>query len=80
MDFQLMNGGFTKSEAIEMVSQMVAVKINFHRSKIAITDNEEDIKMREMRIKGLQERLDLFRSQLREMGDFIHLEGKITVK
>lgn len=80
MDFQMINGGFTKAEAYDLVAQMVAVKINFHRNKISFADNEEDIKMREGRIKGLQERLNMFRNQLQELGDFVHMEGKVTFK
>lgn len=53
MDIQLLKGNFTQSEALDLLTQLVHVKIKFHESKIEKSDNEEDIKMRENRIKQL---------------------------
>ena len=53
MNIQLLEGNFTQSEALELLTQLVYVKIKFHESKIEKSDNEEDIKMRENRIKRL---------------------------
>ena len=57
MNFQLIKGHFSTKEAIELVTQMVHVKIKFQESKIQNASSEEDIKMRESRIKQLQKDL-----------------------
>jgi hypothetical protein len=79
MDFQLINGGFSREEAYHLLAELVAVKIRFHQAKISAADNEEDIKMREGRIKGLQERLEKFHAELKNMGGYVHLEGKVSL-
>ena len=53
MDIQLLKGNFSQSEALDILMQLIHVKIKFHESKIEKSDNEEDIKMRENRIKQL---------------------------
>jgi hypothetical protein len=53
MDIQLLKGNFTQSEALDILTQLIHIKIKFHESKIEKSDNEEDIKMRENRIKQL---------------------------
>jgi hypothetical protein len=68
MNITLIDGHFTAKEALELLTQIIHVKIKFHESKIAHLDNEEDIKMREKRVKQLQK--DLY--EVRKMVD----EGK----
>lgn len=51
---QLINGQFDKAEALEILTQIIHAKIRFHENKILKSHNEEDIKMREKRIKQLQ--------------------------
>ncbi|RDB06954.1 hypothetical protein [Runella aurantiaca] len=53
MNIPFLKGNFTQSEALDILTQLVHVKIKFHESKIEKSDNEEDIKMRENRIKNL---------------------------
>ncbi|MCY7408836.1 MAG: hypothetical protein LH473_01055 [Chitinophagales bacterium] len=57
MTIQLMQGQFTAHEAIDIITKIVHVKIKFHKDKIHVNANEEDIKMREKRIKQLQKEL-----------------------
>ncbi|GAA4396727.1 hypothetical protein GCM10023187_05200 [Nibrella viscosa] len=57
MQIQLINGHFGPQEALDILTQMVYVKIQFHENKITLSDNEEDIKTRERRIKDLQREL-----------------------
>ena len=57
MTIQLIQGQFSANEAIEIITKMVHVKIKFHEDKIHSHANEEDIKMRERRIKQLQKEL-----------------------
>ena len=53
MNIPLLKGNFSQSDALDILTQLVHVKIKFHESKIEKSDNEEDIKMRENRIKKL---------------------------
>ncbi|GAA4460152.1 hypothetical protein GCM10023189_34860 [Nibrella saemangeumensis] len=57
MTIQLINGHFNPQEALDILTQMVYVKIQFHENKIKHSDSEEDIKTREKRIKDLQREL-----------------------
>jgi len=54
MKIELIKGAFQATEALEILTKMIDVKIKFHESKIESTHHEEDIKMREQRIKELQ--------------------------
>ncbi|MBI1343906.1 MAG: hypothetical protein GC171_13315 [Terrimonas sp.] len=57
MELQLIKGVFEKKEILDIITQMVHVKIKFHENKISKSSNEEDIKFRESRIKKLQKQL-----------------------
>lgn len=57
MTIQLIQGQFTSEEALEIIAQMIHVKIKFHENKIQDNSNEEDIKNREAKIKFLQKEL-----------------------
>jgi hypothetical protein len=54
MQLELLKGSFSRIEALELLTRMIEVKIQFHESKIERSHQEEDIKMRENRIKELQ--------------------------
>ncbi|MBC7628927.1 MAG: hypothetical protein H7254_16730, partial [Ferruginibacter sp.] len=51
MNIQLIQGQFSANEAIEIITQMIQVKIKFQENKINNTHGEEATKMREKRIK-----------------------------
>jgi hypothetical protein len=53
----LINGEFQGKEALDLITHLVHVKIKFLENKIEESSSEEDIKMREKRIKQLQEEL-----------------------
>ncbi|MEO6282414.1 MAG: hypothetical protein ABIO93_03440 [Dyadobacter sp.] len=57
MTIQLVKGEFPASDAMELISQLVQVKIKYHEQKISSDMNEEDIKSREKKIKKLQDDL-----------------------
>jgi hypothetical protein len=57
MEFPLITGSFTPTEAIDLLSRLADVKIRFHEDKISKAASEEDISMREARIKVLQDHL-----------------------
>jgi len=57
MVIQLIQGQFNQDEAIEIITQMIHIKIKYHENKITRNSNEEDIKNRETKIKRLQKEL-----------------------
>ena len=54
MTLQLVTGEFTRIETMDMIIQFFEMRIKFHENKIISSHNEEDIKMREKKIKFLQ--------------------------
>ena len=79
MNIQLLQGNFIAAEATELLSQLIQVKIKFHENKINGTHNEEDIKMRERRIKKLQHDLQEMRQHIGKKTGMISMESKINV-
>jgi hypothetical protein len=55
------------------------VKIKFHENKIANSDGEETIKMRENRIKDLQQDLRNVREHILSNGESISMESTIQL-
>jgi len=55
MNIEFLKGNFSKEEALDLLTQIVHIKIKFHEKKIEKSDMEEDTKMREQRIKKLQQ-------------------------
>ena len=79
MNLQLIKGSFKSPEAVEILSQLVNVKIKFHESKIENSQNEEDIKMREKRIKQLQQEFYETKQAILSKGKTCELESGITI-
>lgn len=55
----LVDGEFEGKEALELITHLVHAKIRFLENKIEQSHHEEDIKMREKRIKMLHEELSI---------------------
>lgn len=79
MNLQLINGTFSREEALELLNQMVHIKIKFHESKIEKSHNEEDIKMRERRIKQIQKDFYEVKEAIHSNGDMCELEAEIKI-
>lgn len=79
MNLQLIKGNFSSSEALDILTQLVNVKIKFHESKIENSFNEEDIKMRENRIKQLQRELYETKQAIIAKGKTCVLESEINI-
>lgn len=76
MKIQLIHGKFEAQEALELVSKLIHAKIKFHESRITNACSEEDIKMRESKIKFLQK--DLYEARLyMSSQQIINLESEI---
>jgi hypothetical protein len=74
----LLSGTFTRDEALELLTQLIAVKVRFHEAKIKTSSNEEDIKMREKRISRLQRDLFEYRLALKDLNK-VNLRADIAI-
>ncbi|TDB68112.1 hypothetical protein [Arundinibacter roseus] len=79
MKIHLIDGHFESRETIELLTQLVHVKIKFQESKITAASVEEDIKMREKRIKELQKELFEVRQFVAQNHAEIALTGTIEL-
>ncbi len=79
MRINLIDGSFTKIEAIELLTQLIATKINFHMSKIGESLEEEDIKHREKRISALQNELQLMRAEISRSSKRINIDCQLNL-
>ena len=75
----LIQGKFSASEAVDIISSMVQVKIKFHEDKITNTSNEEDIKQQEARIKELQNDFAALKKAIAANGGLIDIKAMVTV-
>jgi len=80
MIIQLIEGKFNSRDALELLSQMINVKIRYHESKISINSSEEDIKSRESKIIKLQNELFELRSKIDSSSKSLTIEGTIKIE
>ncbi len=64
MNIQILDGEFKSGEAIDLITQMIHIKIKYHENKISTSELEEDIKARETKIKRLQKDLYEIRNEI----------------
>lgn len=79
MDLQLIKGTFQKNEAWDLIQKMIGLKIQYHEDKIHSEMNEEDIKMRETRIKQLQQELAALKRHLDSIEGPISISSNVEV-
>lgn len=79
MNIQLIQGHFSSKDAIDIITQMIHVKVKFHENKISNTSNEEDIKFCETKIKRLQKDLSEIRKFVEEGGARINIQSEIIL-
>ncbi|MBL7932205.1 MAG: hypothetical protein JNL60_09890 [Bacteroidia bacterium] len=77
MTIHLIQGRFEEKEALAIITKMIDVKVKFHEDKIKHSDNEEDIKMRETRIKNLQKELYDCQKVLKTYGKSVSIQSDI---
>lgn len=80
MKFDLMKGTFSKEDAFVLITKIVDVKIKYHEEKISKSDNEEDIKMRENRIKQLQKSLYDARLYLNQKDKYVEILSELSLQ
>lgn len=80
MYIQLINTEFSSGDALDIIGQMIQIKIKYHENKIAKNSNEEDIKYREAKIKGLQNELFNLRNSLAGKEGKVKLDATIKIE
>lgn len=80
MQIQLIEGEFNKADTLELVSQMIQVKIRYHEKSIQKNSSEEDIKYRESKIKFLQDELLHLKEGLNKSMSNSHIHATITIE
>lgn len=79
MNIQILDGEFKSNEAIELITQMIHIKIKYHENKISLSQLEEDIKARENKIKRLQKDLYEFRNTIDSTTKVVKLKAIINI-
>jgi hypothetical protein len=79
MTIQLINGQFSVRESLELLTQFIQVKIKFHEAKITSQSDEADIKMREGRIKELQNDLHQARQHINTLHGSLNVQASVTL-
>jgi peptidoglycan hydrolase CwlO-like protein len=80
MNIQLIQGEFNSNDAMELITQMVHVKIKYHENKINSNSTEEDIKNREAKIKRLQKELFELRKTIHSKTNILKVEAIIKIE
>lgn len=78
LTIQLIHGQFDAKDALDLVTVMLRAKIKFHESRITSNCEEEDVKMRENKIKLLQNDLNEAR-KLIEGSNNLNIESTIEL-
>lgn len=79
MELQLIKGHFGAHDALDLITQMIDVKIKFQEGKIHDESTEEDVKMRERRIKQLQKELFEARQYIDQKQGKVSLNSIVTI-
>jgi Spy/CpxP family protein refolding chaperone len=79
MELKLIDGDFNQIETIDLLTQLYQVKIKFHEEKVKNSHNEEDIKMREQKIKYLQNNLAEARTYIKNENKNFHIDSVINI-
>jgi len=80
MEIQIISGEFSSNDAIDLLSQMIRIKIKYHENSITRDSSEEDIKYRELKVRHLQNLLSEVKNTIHKKGETVRLDGIITVE
>jgi uncharacterized lipoprotein YehR (DUF1307 family) len=80
MNIQLIQGTFSSKDAIDLVTQMIHIKIRYHENKILNNSSEEEIKYRETKIKNLQKELFELRKYVDENVHKLNIDAEIKIE
>lgn len=73
-----MKGAFSGPELLALLEPMVQTKIRFNESKIDAAATEEDIKMREARIKQLQQDWQAIRQEMSQAPGLLKVNAVVN--
>lgn len=79
MIIPLIKGRFSAKEAIDIIAQLIHVKIRFHESKISTETNEEYLKVDKKQIKQLQQNLFEARKYIEQKGRAFVIKAEIEI-
>ncbi len=79
MNIKLIDGQFQNQDALDIISSMIGIKIRFHEGKIQHSSSEEDIKMRENKIKFLQNELHQLRNTMSPVSSSTTVEAVVNI-
>lgn len=79
MKIQLINGTFTPSESIDLLTQLLQVKIKFIENKISKSHHEEDVKSKENKIIKLQNTISTLNEFVRNSNLDLKIESEINL-
>lgn len=79
MQISLIKGCFNSDEAMDLLTQLLHVKIRFHENKIKQSHNIEDIEHREQRIIELQKSLYDIHRFVKNGDEFVDLSTDVYI-
>ncbi len=80
MNLSLIQGEFSPQDALDLISRMIQIKIEYHETRIHKELTEEDIKFRETKIRNLQNELHLLRNHLNTDHKMLSVHAQITIE
>ncbi len=78
MTIQLMQGEYSPADTLDLITQMIHVKIKYHEKKMIQQNNERNIKMQENIIRQLQKDLFEARKKMEKENSNINIESQIN--
>jgi len=79
MTVSIINGTYSPKDSLELIAMFIHAKIKFHESKIAQNCSEEDLKMRELRIKELQKLLFELRNSVQHSQTNVGIQCSVEI-
>jgi len=79
MHFKIIDGVFSRQEAIDILTDMVRLKIRFHERRIETSSHIEDISHREARIRELQSELQEARERILAGDKNVSMGGSVSI-
>ncbi len=79
MNIQLIQGEFSTGDAIDLITQVIHLKIKYHENKIDNDSSEEDVKFRESKIKHLQKELFEFRKEIEGKNSNVTIDAVVKI-
>lgn len=79
MDLPLIDGVYPRQDAIDLLTEMVALKIRYHERQLQQGQDVEDTRHREARIRRLQEALHAAREHIQQAGSLVSLNSSVHI-